>query len=212
MIYLLFGFAPPTSKIPLMDQGDDVVIKAVCLKVWWLTSDPSGPYECREDVQGPLPIPVLGRRRWRSWAKLSGWSGRLGFRVSKEKSNQELYETSTSGLLHTHVYLHTITHMPPSRVHALTGMHTEGEMAFTDTQDDSFDLHCLPKAPVLRKCSFLPWLCTSGGKLKGWDLMGGLRYWALCASSMIIGWLTTGPENGAKWAQADSETSCLLTF
>lgn len=34
MIYLLFGFAPPpTPKIPLMDRGDDVVIKAVCLKV-----------------------------------------------------------------------------------------------------------------------------------------------------------------------------------
>lgn len=35
MIYLLFGFAPPppAPKIPLMDWGDDVVIKAVCLQI-----------------------------------------------------------------------------------------------------------------------------------------------------------------------------------
>lgn len=174
-----------------MDWGDDTVIKALYLKVWWLTSDPSNPCECRED--------------------LSGWSGRrLGFRASNVKSNQELHETSTSCSPRARISAHNHTHAP-SRAHTLTHKHTEGEKAFIDTQDYSFDLDCLPKAPVVKKCSFLPWLCPSGGNFKGWDLMGGLGFWALCVSTMI-GWLTVGPKNGAKWAQTDSEISCLLTF
>lgn len=173
------------------------------LKVWWLTSDPKSLW-MQGGRAGPTANPGAGDGDpGPSCLAEVGGSGSewVKWRATKNCMRHQSLASSTRTWICTQSRICPLTCAHPY-THAHRGRN--GFYRHTRLQLRS----SLPaKGPRVKEMLLPTSAMHKRWNFKGWDLMGGLGYWALCASTMR-GWITTGPV----WAQTDSETSCLLTF